>query len=32
MATTPTRLSKQARRGQLLDTAVAIVRTRGADA
>ncbi|MFD3412499.1 TetR/AcrR family transcriptional regulator [Streptomyces cyaneofuscatus] len=32
MATTPTRLSKQARREQLLDTAVAIVRTRGADA
>ncbi|WP_306340343.1 TetR/AcrR family transcriptional regulator [Streptomyces sp. AS13] len=31
MATTPTRLSKQARREQLLDTAVAIVRTRGAD-
>lgn len=32
MATAPTRLSKQARREQLLDTAVAIVRTRGADA
>ncbi|MFC9947017.1 TetR/AcrR family transcriptional regulator [Streptomyces pratensis] len=31
MATTPTRLSKQARREQLLDTALAIVRTRGAD-
>ncbi len=31
MGTTPTRLSKQARREQLLDTAVAIVRTRGAD-
>ncbi|MEU0686012.1 TetR/AcrR family transcriptional regulator [Streptomyces uncialis] len=31
MATAPTRLSKQARREQLLDTAVAIVRTRGAD-
>ncbi|MEU0989983.1 TetR/AcrR family transcriptional regulator [Streptomyces sp. NPDC005953] len=31
MATTPTRLSKQARREQLLDTAVAIVRTQGAD-
>ncbi|MFI1224528.1 MULTISPECIES: TetR/AcrR family transcriptional regulator [unclassified Streptomyces] len=31
MATTPTRLSKQARREQLLDTAVGIVRTRGAD-
>ncbi|WP_439678478.1 TetR/AcrR family transcriptional regulator [Embleya sp. MST-111070] len=31
MATTPTRLSKQARREQLLDTAAAIVRTRGAD-
>ncbi|WP_098012324.1 TetR/AcrR family transcriptional regulator [Streptomyces sp. sk226] len=31
MATTPTRLPKQARREQLLDTAVAIVRTRGAD-
>ncbi|WP_221354268.1 TetR/AcrR family transcriptional regulator [Streptomyces beigongshangae] len=31
MATTSTRLSKQARREQLLDTAVALVRTRGAD-
>ncbi|MEU5400519.1 TetR/AcrR family transcriptional regulator [Streptomyces sp. NPDC005963] len=31
MATTSTRLSKQARREQLLDTAVAIVRTQGAD-
>ncbi|GAA1931894.1 TetR/AcrR family transcriptional regulator [Streptomyces durmitorensis] len=31
MATTPTRLSKQARREQLLDTAVAIVRTHGTD-
>ncbi|MFJ7422684.1 TetR/AcrR family transcriptional regulator [Streptomyces uncialis] len=31
MAAAPTRLSKQARREQLLDTAVAIVRTRGAD-
>jgi AcrR family transcriptional regulator len=31
MATTPIRLSRQARREQLLDTAVAIVRTRGAD-
>ncbi|MFJ4768564.1 TetR/AcrR family transcriptional regulator [Streptomyces uncialis] len=31
MATGPTRLSKRARREQLLDTAVAIVRTRGAD-
>ena len=31
MATTPTRLSKQARREQLLDVAVAIVRTQGAD-
>ncbi|WTW92043.1 TetR/AcrR family transcriptional regulator [Streptomycetaceae bacterium NBC_01309] len=31
MATTPTRLSKPARREQLLDTAVAIVRTQGAD-
>ncbi|MFI1582737.1 TetR/AcrR family transcriptional regulator [Embleya sp. NPDC020630] len=31
MATTPTRLSKQARREQLLDTAAAIVRSRGAD-
>ncbi|MGW6457338.1 TetR/AcrR family transcriptional regulator [Streptomyces sp. NPDC055078] len=31
MATTPIRLSKQARREQLLDTAVAIVRTQGAD-
>ncbi|MFF8504550.1 TetR/AcrR family transcriptional regulator [Streptomyces anulatus] len=31
MATTPTRLSKPARREQLLDTAVAIVRDRGAD-
>ncbi|WP_336211817.1 TetR/AcrR family transcriptional regulator [Nonomuraea sp. LPB2021202275-12-8] len=31
MATTSTRLSKQARREQLLDTAVAIVRTEGAD-
>ncbi|WP_411080450.1 TetR/AcrR family transcriptional regulator [Streptomyces sp. cmx-18-6] len=31
MTTTPTRLSKQARREQLLDTAVAIVRTQGAD-
>ncbi|MGW7066815.1 TetR/AcrR family transcriptional regulator [Streptomyces sp. NPDC054855] len=31
MATTPTRLSKQARREQLLDTAVAIVRTQGTD-
>jgi len=30
-ATRTTRLSKQARREQLLDTAVAIVRTRGAD-
>lgn len=31
MATTPTRLSKPARREQLLDTAVAIVRAQGAD-
>ncbi|MFD8437104.1 TetR/AcrR family transcriptional regulator [Streptomyces microflavus] len=31
MATTSTRLSKQARREQLLNTAVTIVRTRGAD-
>jgi AcrR family transcriptional regulator len=31
MATTSTRLSKQARREQLLDTAVAIVRAQGAD-
>ncbi|MGW6059015.1 TetR/AcrR family transcriptional regulator [Streptomyces sp. NPDC055189] len=31
MATTPTRLSKQARREQLLDTAMAIVRTQGTD-
>ncbi|MFI7084988.1 TetR/AcrR family transcriptional regulator [Streptomyces anulatus] len=31
MATTPTRLSKAARREQLLDTAVAIVRAQGAD-
>ncbi|MEV0222576.1 TetR/AcrR family transcriptional regulator [Streptomyces sp. NPDC050704] len=31
MATTTTRLSRQARREQLLDTAVAIVRTQGAD-
>lgn len=31
MGTTPTRLSKQARRAQLLDAAVAIVRTQGAD-
>lgn len=31
MATTSTRLSKQARREQLLDTAVALVRTQGAD-
>ncbi|GCE01013.1 TetR/AcrR family transcriptional regulator [Embleya hyalina] len=31
MATTPTRLSKPARREQLLDTAMAIVRARGAD-
>ncbi|MGW1996390.1 TetR/AcrR family transcriptional regulator [Embleya sp. NPDC001921] len=31
MATTPTRMSKPARREQLLDTAVAIVRTQGAD-
>ncbi|WP_405609757.1 TetR/AcrR family transcriptional regulator [Streptomyces sp. NBC_01508] len=31
MATTPTRLSRQARREQLLDTSVAIVRTQGAD-
>ncbi|GGV65920.1 TetR family transcriptional regulator [Streptomyces longisporoflavus] len=31
MATTSTRLSKQARREQLLDTAVAIVRTHGTD-
>ncbi|MFE7370718.1 TetR/AcrR family transcriptional regulator [Streptomyces anulatus] len=31
MATTPTRLSKSARREQLLDTAVAIVRAQGAD-
>ncbi|NYI04533.1 TetR/AcrR family transcriptional regulator [Allostreptomyces psammosilenae] len=31
MATTPTRLSKQARREQLLDTAVAVVRAQGAD-
>ncbi|WP_330230637.1 TetR/AcrR family transcriptional regulator [Nocardia sp. NBC_00508] len=31
MTTTPTRLSKQARREQLLDTALAIVRARGAD-
>ncbi|MER5766212.1 TetR/AcrR family transcriptional regulator [Streptomyces sp. NPDC001985] len=32
MATTPTRLSRQARREQLLDTAGAIVRGQGADA
>jgi AcrR family transcriptional regulator len=32
MAGTPTRLSKQARRDQLLDTALMIVRTRGTDA
>ncbi|MEU6003411.1 TetR/AcrR family transcriptional regulator [Streptomyces sp. NPDC047197] len=31
MATTSTRLSKQARREQLLDTAVELVRTQGAD-
>ncbi|WP_409062359.1 TetR/AcrR family transcriptional regulator [Streptomyces sp. SYP-A7185] len=31
MTTPPTRLSKPARREQLLDTAVAIVRTQGAD-
>jgi AcrR family transcriptional regulator len=31
MATTSTRLSKSARREQLLDTAVAIVRTQGTD-
>ncbi|WP_228000732.1 TetR/AcrR family transcriptional regulator [Nocardia australiensis] len=31
MATTPTRLSKQARREQLLDAALAIVRADGAD-
>jgi AcrR family transcriptional regulator len=31
MATTPTRLSKQARREQLLDTALGIVRAHGAD-
>lgn len=31
MATTTTRLSKRARREQLLDTAVAVVRTEGAD-
>ncbi|MEU5957880.1 TetR/AcrR family transcriptional regulator [Streptomyces sp. NPDC047525] len=31
MATTPTRLSKPARREQLLDTAMAIVRTHGTD-
>lgn len=31
MARTPTRLSKQARREQLLDAATAIVRTQGAD-
>ncbi|MER8197877.1 TetR/AcrR family transcriptional regulator [Streptomyces microflavus] len=31
MATTSTRLSKQARREQLLNTAVTIVRTQGAD-
>ncbi|WP_405645296.1 TetR/AcrR family transcriptional regulator [Streptomyces uncialis] len=31
MAAAPTRLSKQARREQLLDTALVIVRTRGAD-
>ncbi|MFI5651881.1 TetR/AcrR family transcriptional regulator [Streptomyces anulatus] len=31
MATTPTRLSKPARREQLLETAVAIVRAQGAD-
>ncbi|MVO84953.1 TetR family transcriptional regulator [Streptomyces sp. p1417] len=31
MATTPARLTKQARREQLLDTAAAIVRTHGAD-
>ncbi|MFE0172232.1 TetR/AcrR family transcriptional regulator [Streptomyces sp. NPDC059002] len=31
MTTTTTRLSKQARREQLLDTAVTIVRTQGAD-
>ncbi|MBF6299114.1 TetR/AcrR family transcriptional regulator [Nocardia amamiensis] len=31
MTTTPTRLSKQARREQLLDTAIAIVRSEGAD-
>ncbi|MFF0739405.1 TetR/AcrR family transcriptional regulator [Streptomyces sp. NPDC004111] len=31
MASTPARLSKQARREQLLDTAVELVRARGAD-
>ncbi|MGK8553201.1 TetR/AcrR family transcriptional regulator [Nocardia gipuzkoensis] len=31
MTATPTRLSKQARREQLLDTAIAIVRSEGAD-
>lgn len=31
MTTTPARLSKQARREQLLDTAMAIVRAQGAD-
>ncbi|MET8831173.1 TetR/AcrR family transcriptional regulator [Streptomyces sp. NPDC004610] len=31
MATTPTRLSKQARREQLLDTAAALVRAQGTD-
>ncbi|WP_378729472.1 TetR/AcrR family transcriptional regulator [Nocardia brasiliensis] len=31
MTTTPSRLSKQARREQLLDTAITIVRTEGAD-
>ncbi|WP_067462681.1 TetR/AcrR family transcriptional regulator [Nocardia amamiensis] len=31
MTTTPTRLSKRARREQLLDTAIAIVRSEGAD-
>ncbi|NKY31320.1 TetR/AcrR family transcriptional regulator [Nocardia gamkensis] len=31
MTTTPTRLSQQARREQLLDTALAIVRANGAD-
>ena len=31
MATTPTRLSRQARREHLLEAALALVRERGAD-